>query len=548
MLRFESAALAATHFPEDLNKFMAGDIRTMVLSRLPRFLSAALYLSAGMILPMPAWSAPETPISEAHISNADRQSWIFREAMASMDGRYDPAVGLLRGTVLSSSHPVSHPIRESSWYAFGLMMRNGPSDQQRAEHILDVILDNQYPVRDGTDHEAPWAGSFRRSPDELLPTEKAVAWKEYDPNWREFIGCEFALTLHVFGSRLHPELRQRLHESIRQAVQGELHNRRLLPSYTNIAIMFGQLLDEDAVYRRDRVMAGIREKWIHDTVAIFRQNQSFMEYNSPTYYGVDLFGLGLWRRYGSTTFMKSSGDDISRRLWLDIATFYSAPMKNLAGPYDRAYGMDMESYVALLGDWIGTVVPRSKAPLPATITVDTPHLADLWFAPTFVFLKATLPASIGNDFLTLTQPHDLTRRIDSSRSVSARVDTNFLAGGETAHLQRGVDARSQYHPLAVQWRTSCGQVGTLRISDTPAADVTIERGQALVSWKDHVTFALHDPCPDTLKVDRNFWEAGNMQIQVRTDAASSSHASDHKDVVIHYERGHFSKMVFKVLR
>ena len=127
MLRFESAALASAHFLEDLNKFMAGDMRFMVLSRLPRFLSVALSLSAGMILPMPAWSAPE-----ARISDQARQSWLFHEAMASMDGRYDPAVGLLRGTVLSSSHPVSHPIRESSWYAFGLMMRNGPSDQQRA--------------------------------------------------------------------------------------------------------------------------------------------------------------------------------------------------------------------------------------------------------------------------------------------------------------------------------------------------------------------------------------------------------------------------------
>ncbi|WP_215746953.1 hypothetical protein [Gluconobacter sp. P1C6_b] len=515
----------------------------MFSSRFRRSLSLSVCLGASAMIPLPAWGTSEPPASRDV-----RQSWIFREAMASMDSLYDPAVGLLRGTVLSSSHPVSHPIRESSWYAFALMMRHGPTDQQRAAHIVNVILDNQYPASEEMKDEAAWAGSFRRSPDEPLPTEKAVAWNEYDPNWREFIGSEFALMLHVFGSRLSPALRNRLHESIHQAVQGELHNKRLAPSYTNIAIMFGQLLDEDAVYRHDRALADVRDRWIQDTVAIFHQNQSFMEYNSPTYYGVDLFGLGLWRRYGSTAMIRSEGEDISRHLWTDIAAFYSAPMKNLSGPYDRAYGMDMESYVALLGDWIGTFVPRASAPLPATITVETPHLADLWFAPTFVFLKATLPAGLRNDFLTLRQPHDVARRIDSRRSVSAKVDRDMLLGGEAANLQRGVDTKSQYHPLAMQWRASCGHIGTLRISDTPAADVRIEQGVALVSWKDHVAFSLHDPCQDTLKINNNLWIVGNMRLQVQTDARSAESLISRKDVVIRYDGGHFSKIVFTLAR
>ncbi|WP_215751749.1 hypothetical protein [Gluconobacter sp. P5E10] len=539
MFRAEPAALAATHFSENLKMFLTGDIASMCSLRSRRSLALSLFLGASAMIPLPAWSTPET-----RAASDVRQSWIFHEAMVSMDGLYDPAVGLLRGTVLSSSHPVSHPIRESSWYAFGLMMRHGPTDQQRAERIMNVILDNQYPASEGMKDEAAWAGSFRRSPDEPLPTEKAVAWNEYDPNWREFIGSEFALMLHVFGGRLTPDLRSRLHESIHQAVQGELHNRRLSPSYTNIAIMFGQLLDEDAVYRHDRALAAIRDRWIHDTVAIFHQHQSFMEYNSPTYYGVDLFGLGLWRRYGSTTVMRSEGEDISRHLWTDIAAFYSAPMKNLSGPYDRAYGMDMESYVALLGDWIGTFVPRSSAPLPATMTVETPHLADLWFAPTFVFLKATLPSGLRNDFLTLRQSHDVTRRIDNSRSVSARVERDILLGGETADQQRGVDRKSQYHPLAVQWRASCGHISTLRISDTPEADVMIQQDVARVSWQGHVTFALHDPCPDTLKISNTLWIAGNMRIQVQTDARKVGHTGDQKDVVIRYDVGHFSRLVF----
>ena len=44
--------------------------------------------------------------------------------------------------------------------------------------------------------------------------------------------------------------------------------------------------------------------------------------------------------------MRSMGADMEASLWNDIADFYQPSLRNISGPYDRSYGMDMESYVA----------------------------------------------------------------------------------------------------------------------------------------------------------------------------------------------------------
>ena len=52
------------------------------------------------------------------------------------------------------------------------------------------------------------------------------------------------------------------------------------------------------------------------------------------------------------------------RLWSDIAEFYQPQLRNISGPYDRSYGMDMESYVTVVAMWMRTELPAKVAPLP----------------------------------------------------------------------------------------------------------------------------------------------------------------------------------------
>ena len=81
-------------------------------------------------------------------------------------------------------------VRESSWYALGLLLRDAPGDRQRAAEILDAVLKQQY-VTPGVQ----WYGTYRRTPEEPDPTGNPVMWRGYDPNWRLFIGTTFAMIL-----------------------------------------------------------------------------------------------------------------------------------------------------------------------------------------------------------------------------------------------------------------------------------------------------------------------------------------------------------------
>jgi hypothetical protein len=107
--------------------------------------------------------------------------------------------------------------------------------------------------------------------------------------------------------------------------------------------MYGALWDFAAAHEKRADWRKQSLDWIESVYKLFKQYNSFYEYNSPSYYGVDLFALALWRKYGSTEHIQAMGGDMEATLWRTIAEFYQPDLHNLAGPYDRSYGMDMES-------------------------------------------------------------------------------------------------------------------------------------------------------------------------------------------------------------
>ena len=104
-----------------------------------------------------------------------------------MDQWWDDEAGLLwnppgsfEGVVESQS---VHLVRETAWYAIGLLRREGPGDRARAEAALSAVVAHQY-----DEPAQPWHGTFVRFPEWPPPTEGATEWIDYDPNWRQFIG------------------------------------------------------------------------------------------------------------------------------------------------------------------------------------------------------------------------------------------------------------------------------------------------------------------------------------------------------------------------
>ena len=54
----------------------------------------------------------------------------------------------------------------------------------------------------------------------------------------------------------------------------------------------------------------------------YDEHGAFDEYNSPTYYGIDLYALALWRRSPPTPMFADWGDRLWRELWRDIARWW----------------------------------------------------------------------------------------------------------------------------------------------------------------------------------------------------------------------------------
>ena len=82
------------------------------------------------------------------------------------------------------ARPRRHLVRETSWYALGLLMRAGDGDRERAIRAIEAVLNNQI-----DEVAQPFHGTFQRSPEEPRPPQRyARLFVEYDPNWREFIG------------------------------------------------------------------------------------------------------------------------------------------------------------------------------------------------------------------------------------------------------------------------------------------------------------------------------------------------------------------------
>ena len=113
----------------------------------------------------------------------------------------------------------------------------------------------------------------------------------------------------------------RIDRALRLAVEGEhgeADGRRIPDSYSNIALMQAYV-EVEAGHRLDEptwVAAG--EDRARRAVARFDRHGAFDEFNSPTYHGIDLKALGLWRGHSSSAVLhrarhEGGGGAVGRR-------------------------------------------------------------------------------------------------------------------------------------------------------------------------------------------------------------------------------------------
>ena len=434
------------------------------------------------------------------------------------DGFWDDGPALLWSPaaedIPSSGQPRPHRVRETSWYALGLLLRDAPGDHDRALRALRAVVAQQM-VAPGED----WDGTFFRSPGEAPPKRGAIAWRDYDPNWRQFIGTTFALILLEFESRLPVDLRTQLEMAIVRAVEGELHQARLHENYTNIALMHGFLWSfaGERFHRPEWVSQG--EAWTESVYKLYKEHDAFEEYNSPTYYGVDLYALALCRAHGVTPRIRALGAEMEAGLWRDIAAFYHADLKNLSGPFDRAYGMDLRRYVSLVGIWLGLVLPPELTPLPDP-SGPMDHAPDFVVVPTYVVLGAQVPPDALEHFKKFQGERQLIRPISGPRVATAWLSRNLMLGGEFTGLTRSaVPRETQFHPATIYWRLPAGGVGWILLQQSPCINARAEKNRLIIDAVGDSTFRINAPGITPTQITHNLWSLPGLTVEVQTDSA-----------------------------
>lgn len=311
----------------------------------------------------------------------------------------------------------------------------------------------------------------------------------------------------------------RLDDAIRRAVEGEIGEKRLTPGYTNIAVMHGFLwtFAGQRLHRADWVRAG--EAWAEAVYAGFKQHNTFEEYNSPTYYGVDLYGLALWRAHGPTDRLRHLGTEMEAGLWRDIAAFYHAGLRNMAGPYDRAYGMDMTRYVSLAGAWLGLVLDSKLAPLPDP-TGPLEHALDLVAVSGLALLGAQIPADALPHFLHFQGERQVTRIITEQRAATAWLGERVMIGGEITLLSRsaGPTSRTIFCPATIHWRTPSGSIGWVWLRDTPRIDARASKNTLTVTAIGDSIFRISAAGLAAANLTRDRWTLPGLTIDIETDA------------------------------
>ena len=342
-----------------------------------------------------------------------------------------------------------HLVPNTAWLAYAQLAAGDDATGTEAVAAINALIGLQY---DGPG--AAFHGTYRRFLESPEPPPAPVMWKDYDPNWRQFVGTTFALILEDFSGRLGPGLVAAIEASIGLACTGE-PDGRIPPSYSNPALMRAWL---DSWYGRRTGDAGLVDRgrtFAEAIVADFDRVGAFDEFNSPTYYGIDLYALRLWRTLPPDPYFATHGERQEDALWRSAGTFYNANLRNWCGPYTRSYHPDATRSVTMFSLWIWARLGRARAPLPALDAPVVGHGHDLMAGPIFARLAGE-PVDYGlADFRGFTGERAVTQELARHRHVSAWIGSDLMIGAEASTVDWG--GWEQFMPATAHWRSPDGE-------------------------------------------------------------------------------------------
>jgi hypothetical protein len=337
------------------------------------------------------------------------------------------------------------------------------------------------------------------------PAYPPVIYNSWDPNWRGFIGTTFIVILEEFPHLLPSDLRSLMLQSLHLDAIGDTYrvggvdDDNLYPSYSNAAIMHTALSGWVGRHTNDSNLTSEGERWGRDIVRLFDIGDALSEFNSPTYAGVSLWGLAIWAKYlPSDSILGHNGGRMITAVWETTAQLYNANLKNIAGPWDRSYGYDMNRYLSIMGLWIWNAIGHGASPIykyPQVVA----HEDDFEFGPLVSILGPYMNTFISNSALsslyTFPGTHSFNTTVYSPvydkvpRNISAWLSPDLTIGAESfdENVVGGPNVnQQQFNPAVVQWLRSDGSVGFISLyAETQALDVIVRAGELELSYPDH---------------------------------------------------------------
>jgi hypothetical protein len=104
------------------------------------------------------------------------------------------------------------------------------------------------------------------------------------------------------------------------------------------------------------------ENYAQAVIDLFDRANTLSEFNSGTYTGVSLFAMTLWAKYlPDDSVMKQNGAKMIQHTWESVAQLWNPQLKNVAGPWDRSYGFDMNRYLSLLALHLWNIIGKERS-------------------------------------------------------------------------------------------------------------------------------------------------------------------------------------------
>ena len=364
----------------------------------------------------------------------------FLKALARQDAGYDEAEKMLAAPFSSPGYHTTldfgtvHRTRESLAYAVALLDSGDPNRLERAEQILDRVIDLQ-----DQDPASRTYGIWSWFLEEPLAQMSPPDW-----NWADFCGTQLLQVAIDHMNRLPAELQEKVRQSILHAARS-IRRRNVGPGYTNIAIMGTYVTLIAAERFGDAELLEYGKKRLQQFCDYTEQKGSFSEYNSPTYTVVAINELTRILMHVQDSESKRLAEELNAFAWRHLARRFHARTRQWAGPHSRSYATLLPpSVLAFIQR--GTNGKTSYMPeAQAYESIDAHRI------------PVTCPDDLLGYFASLTEPRE-----EIETFVLNPADEHDLIGRTYLHPDFTLgsincgDLWNQRRPLVAYWNTSGG--------------------------------------------------------------------------------------------